>query len=113
MTVCDLGDKNCKPCEGGVPVLSLEVCEKYLLDLPQWKMSDDHQFISRRFVFKNFLKALSLSNAIGWLAEHEGHHPDMLLGWGYCEVKFTTHAISGLSENDFICATKIDRLFSS
>ena len=70
-------------------------------------------FLNKKFVFKNFLKSQSFINKVGEISENEGHHPDISFGWGYAEIKITTHAIEGLSENDFILAAKIDQIFNA
>lgn len=107
---CDLSSKHCLPCEGGVAPLSKETANGLLIKLPEWKMNAEGTLISRRFTFKGFYKTMAFVNAIAWIANQENHHPDMEVGYNYCVVKFTTHAISGLSENDFICAAKVDEL---
>lgn len=105
--LCTLG---CKPCEGGVPALTRDEAEKLLEQTPEWKISEDTTKITRRFEFKGFNKTMSFVNAVAWLVNKEMHHPDLEVGFNYCVVNFTTHAINGLSENDFICAAKIDKL---
>ncbi|HEY8508442.1 MAG TPA: 4a-hydroxytetrahydrobiopterin dehydratase, partial [Steroidobacteraceae bacterium] len=75
-----------------------------------WKLSDDARSIRREFQFKDFYRTMSFVNAIAHIANIEDHHPDLEVGYNYCRVTFTTHAIKGLSENDFICAAKIDRI---
>jgi 4a-hydroxytetrahydrobiopterin dehydratase len=77
-----------------------------------WTLSPDGKSITRRFEFKGFYKTMAFINAIAWIANAENHHPDFSAGYGFCEVNFTTHAIDGLSENDFICAAKINELFA-
>lgn len=105
-------EKRCIPCEGGVPKLSIDDAKELLKKLDKdWALSSDGQRITRKFRFKNFDKVMSFVNAIAWIAEREQHHPDIELGYDYCNVNFFTHAIQGLSENDFICAAKIDALF--
>jgi 4a-hydroxytetrahydrobiopterin dehydratase len=103
----------CIGCEGGVKPLTLEesVAKKAELHA-DWVISSDNTAISRRFAFKGFRQTMEFANAIAWIVNREQHHPDLKLGYDYCEVTFTTHAINGLSENDFICAAKIDALFS-
>jgi 4a-hydroxytetrahydrobiopterin dehydratase len=110
MTVCDLSNKKCVPCEGGVPALSSEQTARLLAQLNQWTASKDGKSIYKKFSFKNFYRSMGFANAIAWIANEQGHHPDLKVGYTYCEVVFTTHAIDGLSENDFICAAKIDQL---
>ena len=84
--------------------------EEYLKDTPGWSLSGDAKKITKTFTFKNFKEALGFANKVGDIAEAEGHHPDMLVGWGKVHIELTTHAIGGLSENDFILAAKIDAL---
>lgn len=109
---CDLSQKHCKPCEGGVPALTKAEAEKLLQGLTDWQLAKDVKSISRRFEFKGFNKTMGFINALAWIAQQEMHHPDVRYGYNYCEVTFTTHAIDGLSENDFICASKVDQLFA-
>ena len=105
-----LATKRCKPCEGGVEPLTAEVARELLRSVPLWSISESGREVSRLFEFKDFLGAMSFANAVAWIAEREGHHPDLELGWGRCLVRYRTHAIGGLSENDFICAAKVDAL---
>lgn len=107
---CDLTSKKCKPCEGGVDPLTADAAGALLEKTPEWQLASDAKSISRRFEFKGFNKVMGFVNAIAWIANTEMHHPDVKYGYNYCEVLFTTHAINGLSENDFICAAKIDAL---
>lgn len=104
--------KHCKPCEGGVRPLEKQQSIKYLEDLPGWQLSDEGKSISRKFSFENFLETMSFINHLAKVAETEDHHPDFCAGYDYCKVNFTTHAIDGLSENDFICASKINHFRS-
>lgn len=110
--ICDLSQKHCKPCEGGVEPLSKAEAEKLLTNLKNWQLSDDGKSISLHLDFKGFNKTMGFINALAWIANSEMHHPDVSYGYNFCEVTFTTHAINGLSENDFICASKVDQLFS-
>lgn len=105
-----LAQKHCVPCEGDVMPLFRQKAEEYLKDTPEWMLSDDGKRITRTFKFKNFKDALAFANRVGAIAEEEGHHPDMLVAWGKVGVTLTTHAIGGLSENDFILAAKINAL---
>lgn len=107
---CGLDNKNCVPCRGGVPVLESAQARAMLADVPGWELAMDGKSISRRIKLKNFKTALALVNKVGEVAEKEGHHPDIMLGWGYAEFKMWTHAIGGLHENDFIMASKINKL---
>jgi 4a-hydroxytetrahydrobiopterin dehydratase len=105
----DLAEKKCKPCEGGVAPLTRAEAEKYLAKLSSgWTLTDDARALRREFAFKGFYRTMSFVNALAHIANVEDHHPDLEVGYNYCRVKFTTHAIQGLSENDFICAAKID-----
>ena len=100
----------CVGCEGGIPALSAEEINQLILEIPQWQVNSEHTVINRRFEFKGFYKTMAFVNAIAWIANQENHHPDMEVGYNYCLVKFTTHAINGLTKNDFICAAKINQL---
>lgn len=103
-----LTDQTCVPCESGTMPLTIPEAQTLLKDIPSWTLSPDVKKISREFKFKNFAEALAFTNKVGTLAESEGHHPDLTLGWGKVGITLTTHAISGLSVNDFIVAAKID-----
>lgn len=109
----DLKNKHCKPCEGGVCPLDESQSIHHLDQLPGWQLTEDKTGIVRRLKFKNFLQTMSFINAMAYMAEQQGHHPDFSAGYNYCEVRFTTHAIGGLSENDFICAAKINHLLEA
>jgi 4a-hydroxytetrahydrobiopterin dehydratase len=100
----------CVGCEGGIPVLTQDEIKPLLLQLNDWNVSSDGKYISKRFIFKGFYKTMAFVNAIAWIANQENHHPDLQIGYDYCLVQYTTHAISGLTKNDFICAAKIDTL---
>jgi 4a-hydroxytetrahydrobiopterin dehydratase len=107
----DLSERKCVPCEGGVQPLSRPEAEKYLRQLAAgWTLSEDGKQIRREYRFKDFYRTMSFVNGLAHIANSEDHHPDLEVGYNYCNVRFTTHAIKGLSENDFICAAKIDRL---
>lgn len=108
--VCGLDQKKCVPCEGGVAALAPDRVKAMLADVPGWELAEDGKSIRRRFKLKNFKAALALVNKAGEVAEAEGHHPDIRLGWGYAEFKMWTHSIGGLHENDFIMASKINAL---
>lgn len=107
---CDLADRHCEPCRGGVPPLTPAEIEPLHAKLaPGWTVVDAHH-LHRRDDFPDFKTALAHVNAIGALAEREGHHPDLTLAWGRVEVTLWTHKIDGLTEADFVLAAKIDRL---
>ena len=106
-----LNEKKCKPCEGGVPPLTRAEAEALLGRLARgWVLSEEGPYLRREFRFADFFRTMSFVNAVAHVANLEDHHPDLEVGYGYCRVKYTTHAIRGLSENDFICAAKIDRI---
>ena len=109
----NLKDKKCVPCEGGVIPFDISEIHKYQKKVDGWEILQDTKkkfFLNKRFNFNNFIESQKFINKIGEISEDEGHHPDILFGWGYAEIKITTHAIEGLSENDFILAAKIDQL---
>lgn len=108
----ELTTKSCKPCEGGVDPLNREQCEQLLKDTPGWELSDDATTLTRSYEFRNFFRTMSFVNVVAHIANNENHHPDMEVGYNYCRLKFTTHAINGLSENDFICAAKVNMIDS-
>jgi 4a-hydroxytetrahydrobiopterin dehydratase len=110
-TVCDLREQRCKPCEGGIDPHSPAKSREMMQQLHSaWKLSADGKSIRREYKFKNFYRTMSFANAAAHVANTEDHHPDLEVGYGYCNITFTTHAINGLSDNDFICAAKIDSL---
>jgi len=108
-----LTDKICVACEGGVPPLSGEEAQKLMEELDDWKLADDSKQISKEFKFKNFAESLVFANIVGELAENEGYHPDLHVSWVEVSINLTTHAIGGLSENDFILAAKVDMIAQS
>jgi 4a-hydroxytetrahydrobiopterin dehydratase len=111
MSVCDLTNKHCKPCEGGVSPLDAEQAGKLLSELhDDWSIDPAGKEISRTWSFKNYYQTMAFVNALAWVAHAEDHHPDIEVGYNRCHVRYSTHAIGGLSENDFICAAKIDAL---
>lgn len=106
-----LSQKGCVPCRGGTPPLSTEQAQELLAQAPGWCLTDGNSHLERRFSFKNFVEALGFVNRIGDIAEREGHHPDICMGWGYVNVVYYTHKIGGLHENDFIMAAKTNQLY--
>jgi 4a-hydroxytetrahydrobiopterin dehydratase len=104
-----LAEKQCIPCQGGVPPLKGAEIEKYRAEIPEWNVVNEHH-LERVFTFPDFKTALEFVNRVGELAEEQGHHPDLLLSWGRVEVRIWTHKVDGLTESDFILAAKIDRL---
>ena len=108
--ICDLSKGRCKPCEGGVPPLTDDEAARMLATLPGWERKDN--LISKTYKFKNYYETMAFVNATAWISHREDHHPDLAVGYNQCRVRYTTHAIGGLSENDFICAAKIDVLLT-
>jgi 4a-hydroxytetrahydrobiopterin dehydratase len=110
-TAAELTQKHCAPCEGGVPLLSADEVRRLLGAVPNWKQTPDGQRIRREWRVKDFVTALDFFQRVGQVAEEEGHHPDLhLVGYRNVAIEIWTHAIGGLSENDFILAAKIDKL---
>ena len=107
--VCDLATKQCKPCEGGVPPLSSNEIASLLPQIEGGELLE--QRIGRGYDFKNYYQTMAFGNAIAWITHREDHHPEITVGYNHCRVEYTTHAVGGLSENDFICAAKVDALF--
>ena len=105
----NLADKNCR---SGAKKLEPEKVQENLKRLEDWTLTDDSTAISRRFEFKGFLKAVEMANLAAWLGNKQDHHPDISFGFGYCEVRFSTHDAGGLTENDFICAARLDALLA-
>ena len=107
----ELVDRKCRPCEGGVAPLDGAEAKAMLASLDAaWRLADDGKAIERNFEFRAFGRTMAFVNAVAWIATVEGHHPRLDVSYGRCRVRYTTDAIDGLSENDFICAAKIDRL---
>lgn len=108
-TANDLTSKRCKPCEGGMPPLTDAKADSLLQQLDGWQRFA-HK-ISKTYRFKDYYQTMAFVNAIAWVSHREDHHPDLSVGYNRCQVEYTTHAVQGLSENDFICAAKLDMLF--
>lgn len=106
----DLHTKGCTPCEGDTLPFTLTQAREYIKEIEDWKLASNGKQISKTFTFKGFMPGVDVVNKIADLAEEEGHHPDLHLSYGELKIELTTHAIGGLSENDFILAAKIDRL---
>ena len=109
----DLDQKNCIPCRGGVPPFDIAEIHKYLKKVDGWdvkKNSEENYFLEKDFKFTNFSESQKFINNVGNLAEEQGHHPDIIFGWGYAKIKIFTHKIQGLVESDFILAAKIDKI---
>jgi 4a-hydroxytetrahydrobiopterin dehydratase len=108
-TVSDLASGKCKPCEGGVAPLKEQEIRNLLKQIPGWEHANGR--IAKSYSFKNYYQAMAFVNAAAWISHREDHHPDITVGYNQCRVEYWTHAIQGLSENDFICAAKLDKLF--
>ena len=109
----DLLKKKCVPCEGGAIPFDVSEIHKYQKKVDGWDIAKNEKnnfFLEKNFKFKNFKDSQDFINIIGKISEEEGHHPDITFGWGYAKITITTHAIEGLSENDFILAAKIDKI---
>jgi len=107
----DLLNKKCVPCEGGVVPFDISEIHKYQKKIDGWNIIKNQKNIyslEKKIIFKNFVESQKFVNEVGRISEEEGHHPDISFGWGYAKINITTHAIEGLSENDFILAAKID-----
>ena len=105
----DLASKKCKPCEGGVAPLTQEQTRQMLRGLQGWSV--DNGRLAKAYSFQNYYQTMAFVNALAWVSHREDHHPDLLVTYNSCRVEYVTHAIGGLSENDFICAAKCDALF--
>lgn len=104
-------EKHCLPCEGGAKAMTREQAEQALAELNAgWELDLEARSLQREFNFKGYNKTIGFVNALAWIANEEGHHPDLQVSYDRCLVRWTTHAIGGLSENDFICAAKTSRL---
>ena len=106
----ELAHRRCKPCEGGVPALATSEAHELLARLDGWTLNVGGTEIVRTFRFKDFHETMEFVNAVAWIAHREDHHPSMSVGYDQCRVGYRTHAIDGLSENDFICAAKVSAL---
>ena len=107
----ELSTRKCVPCEGGMPPLSPAVAAALHDQLhADWRIADDSKSLKRAFKFRDFYRTMSFVNAVAHIANVEDHHPDVELGYNYCRITYATHSIGGLSQNDFICAAKIDLL---
>jgi len=107
----ELSEKRCKPCEGGTAPLTQAEAEVQRAKLAAgWQLGKDGKSLLREFRFVDFYRTMSFVNAIAHVANMDDHHPDLEVGYNYCRVRYSTHSIGGLSENDFICAAKIDQV---
>ena len=104
----DLARKKCKPCEGGVAPYNAQQTKDLLKQLKGWIVEDGK--LVKVYPFTNYYQTMAFVNALAWISHREDHHPDLAVGYNQCKVTYSTHAIGGLSENDFICAAKCDAL---
>ena len=107
-----LAERSCTPCRGGVSPLTPNECSSYLAEVPDWELRNDGRTVVRRFHFPDYRAALAFANVVSVLAEQTWHHPELALGFGFCEVSLTTRKIGGLHESDFVMAARIDALAS-
>jgi len=106
----ELAKKKCKPCEGGVAPYNAQQAKEMLEQLKGWIVEDGK--LVKLYLFKNYYETMAFVNALAWISHREDHHPDLQVSYNKCRVEYSTHAIGGLSENDFICAAKADALFA-
>jgi 4a-hydroxytetrahydrobiopterin dehydratase len=105
-----LSQKECVECKEGTKPLPPEKAQALLKEIPGWGIAPDGKWLVKAYKFKNFAQALAFTNKVGDIAEEQGHHPDLGLGWGYVNIRLQTHAAGGLHENDFILAAKIEKI---
>jgi len=108
-TACNLTSKRCKPCAAGMPPLAQPEIDSLMQQLEGWQQYD--HLISKAYHFKDYYQTIAFVNAIAWMSHREDHHPELTVTYNSCHVEYSTHAVHGLSENDFICAAKVDNLF--
>jgi 4a-hydroxytetrahydrobiopterin dehydratase len=106
-----LRDRSCRPLPQGTPPLDPARAGELLAQLaPGWRIAEDGRSIRRAFSFADFYETMTFVNAVAWIANAQDHHPDLEVGYNYCRMAFSTHSVGGLSDNDFICAAKVDAL---
>lgn len=110
--VIDLTNAHCEACEGIGQALSENQIQNLMPQVKEWEIIDDARKMYKEYKFKDFYQTMAFVNAIAWIANQENHHPDLSVGYNYCHVIYSTHALNGLSQNDFICAAKIDNLLT-
>lgn len=109
----NLAGQRCKPCEGGVQRVDAGQARAWLGQVPGWDLGEDAASISKTYRFKDFYETMAFVNALAWIAHREDHHPVLTVSYRECVVRYSTHAIAGLSENDFICAAKLDSVIGA
>jgi len=107
----NLKQQTCQPIPAGTPALDRTAVAALLAQIPNWTLNDTGNGINRIFRFKNYYETMAFVNALAWIAHREDHHPDIEVGYNRCLVRFSTHSVKGLSNNDFICAAKLNALF--
>jgi 4a-hydroxytetrahydrobiopterin dehydratase len=110
-TSCDIANRRCQPCEGGVPPLDAKASRALQSELPGWELNGER--LEKTFVFRNHYETMAFVNAVAWISHRQNHHPELTVGYKDCRISYWTHAIGGLSENDFICAAKVERLLDA
>jgi 4a-hydroxytetrahydrobiopterin dehydratase len=108
-SVSSLAAKHCKACKPGTPAATPKRVKEILGGLKGWA-SRDNKEMAKTYPFKNYYETMAFVNAVAWISHQEDHHPDLEVGYNKCRVRYSTHAIGGLSENDFICAAKVEKL---
>src|SRR5689334_19161511 len=111
MSAAELVRRKCRACEPGTAALDAKQVSQLLAEVSGWVLRGGKE-IARAFAFKNYYETMAFVNAVAWIAHTEDHHPDMEVGYNKCTVKYSTHSVGGLSENDFICAAKVNALFT-
>jgi 4a-hydroxytetrahydrobiopterin dehydratase len=109
-TRTELAKRHCKACEPGTPALTSEQVRMLLGDVPGWALRESH--IEKTYRFRNYYETMAFVNAVAWVSHQEDHHPDLEVGYNRCTVRYSTHSVGGLSENDFICAAKLEALMA-
>ena len=104
-----LAGKRCQPCEKGTRPLGAERVAALLKEVPGWEQRGGE--IAKTYAFKNYYETMAFVNAAAWVSHREDHHPDLEVGYNKCRVRYSTHSVGGLSENDFICAAKLEAVF--
>ncbi|MCD6045355.1 MAG: pterin-4-alpha-carbinolamine dehydratase [Gammaproteobacteria bacterium] len=104
--------KKCIPCSVGGKPLAAQICQSYLNEIPNWIITPDGKSIERRVQFKNYYQTMAFVNAVAWMAHQEDHHPDLEVHYDHCLIRYNTHSVGGLSENDFICAAKVNAILA-
>lgn len=110
MTFEELAAAHCEPRQGAKDAIAGAISDSLLQELPGWETLDDGKAIAKDFKFRDFHHTLGFINAVGFMANHEDHHPDIEAGYGHCRVLWSTHDVGGLSLNDFICAARVEAL---